>query len=987
MQARDLVLSSQLSSQKLIRFLRHFGFENPERADSHLQSIAESLGEREPLADFSESLLESISRTPDPDAALLHLAAYFEVSSSPLTLLSYLREQPPALEALLGIFGASPFLAQSLLRNPEYLYWLSEDDRLNRIEGKRYFSREVEEAARPFHETDRIFNALRRVRRRETLRIAAQDILGRVELPEVFMQISFLAEAILQQAFRVLSSRFLPSQSDFVVLAMGKLGGRELNFSSDIDLVYICRSEEGKNSVLQFARKFTQYVGELSDQGRLYRVDLRLRPMGQSGEMVYSLSAARHYYDTWADTAERLAFLKCRCVAGDRELGAEFLKLIEGFVYKKYLDLAAVEEIRWLKRRIDSLLVGEDQSRNIKLGIGGIREIEFFVQTFQLLYGGANPRLRHTGTLETLDSLLDEGLLPSRDYRALKEAYLFLRRLEHRLQLVHDLQTHRLPEDSREFELCARRMGYSWKSPDGSPQAAGPALARELQRKEGEVHRIFVSLFKMTEEPTTLSELVLSPELNVEDALMKLKEQGVTDPEGFLQGLQLLTESSAYPYSPGRLRNLVANLAPQMIRPSRMSAKPEYLFARLDRFCDALGSRVNLYTEMVENEEFGKRLLPILASGDFLSETLIQNPELLDSVLLLSPPRAEFPALEQLVEHETPEARHYQSALRLFKRKVEFKTALYELFEPHTLPTRRILSQVAVLCLDRTVHYLLEGVPQLRSANWALMALGKLGGEELTFHSDLDLILVYDEKNTPDHSRLFNQFVRDLCHEMDQYTEFGPAYKLDFRLRPEGEKGPLATPLGAFQQYFQDRAQSWERLAYVKLRPVVEIGASLDAVRICQQRPLAEEDRRTLDHVRRRKETEIGAEKRSGRPNFKVGQGGLLDIQFIAQFLQSCHRLPEHRTFRALEKLEKTNYLDSETAGALRESLSFLNRLETVQRLMEEFASDTISGDPEENTRQALFLGLPSGQVLLEQYRFHTRRIRRIYDTIFSPHH
>ena len=184
------------------------------------------------------------------------------------------------------------------------------------------------------------------------------------------MQISFLAEVILQQAFQVLSSRFLPSQSDFAVLAMGKLGGRELNFSSDIDLLYICRSEEGKNSVLRFAREFTQYVGELSDQGRLYRVDLRLRPMGQSGEMVYSLSAARHYYDTWADTAERLAFLKCRCVAGDRELGAEFLKLTEGFVYKKYLDLAAVEEIRWLKRRIDRLLVGKDQSRNIKLGIG-----------------------------------------------------------------------------------------------------------------------------------------------------------------------------------------------------------------------------------------------------------------------------------------------------------------------------------------------------------------------------------------------------------------------------------------------------------------------------------------------------------------------------------------------------------------------------------------------------------------------------------------
>ena len=426
-----------------------------------MQRIADRVGDRGLLAEIAGPLLDQAGKTADPDAALLRLETLVERIPNPLGLLSFLQAQPQALEILIQILGTSSHLAQLLLRNPEYFYWLLEEDRLERVEGRRYFQDHAKEAILPFDLPELAIDALRRYQRRESLRIATQDIPEGSSPAATALQLSYLAESLLQQLFLILAKEHLPSPTGFTVLALGKLGGEELNFSSDIDLIYLRGDDTDAQLMARFARTFTQTLGAFTAEGRLYRVDLRLRPMGSAGEIIYSLEAYTAFTETWADTLDRLALLKCRYVAGDSQLGKRFLQSTSEFVYKQYLDQGAVEEIRWLKRRIDRELGRRETSeRNIKLGPGSIREIEFFVQAFQLLYGGSNPEIRAPQTLSALDRLLEYEFIERNDYQVLRKAYLFLRDLEHKLQLVEDLQTHELPRLDSELARCAHRLGF-----------------------------------------------------------------------------------------------------------------------------------------------------------------------------------------------------------------------------------------------------------------------------------------------------------------------------------------------------------------------------------------------------------------------------------------------------------------------------------------------------------------------------------------------
>ena len=982
MRSRDLFLSSQLTSQEIHTLLDSYGFQDTEQADQHLQQIAERVGFGERLAELSSSLLENLSQAADPDAALLHLATFFESIPNALNLLSYLEESPSALYMLVQTVGASSFLAQILFRNPEYFYWLQEEGDLLRIEGPDYFLAQAREMIRPFDGKKDSLDALRRLRRREMLRIGVQDILRTVRLEDTVGQVSHLTDAILKTTFEIVARETLPSHSSFAVLALGKLGGYELNFSSDVDLIYIYAHEKDRDEILRFAREYTRSLTEHTPEGRLYRVDLRLRPMGQSGEIAYSLDACRHYYETWADTFDRLALIKCRWVAGDIDLGTRFLELIQGFVYKRYLDTAAVEEIGWLKRRIDQELAAGRKERNIKYGLGGIREIEFFVQAFQLLSGGQQPAIRSANTLEALDLLVDNGLISVDDHKTLQQAYRFWRNLEHKLQLVYDLQTHALPDDEIELARCARRMGYQDSEEDAAPRRALEVFLHDLEHQRQAVHQIFSSLFE-SEKPIGLQEVVLNSQMGRQEAIAKIEAEGVVQAAEFYEGVVLLQQAPSFPHSPGRIRNLLANLVPLLVEHTALREHPRHLFARLDRFAESLGSRASLYSELIENREFRDRFFKILGSGEFLSETLIYSPELLDSVSKLPPPRISYDELKRTVHRVISAGRKPNYGLRLFKRREEFKVGLHDLFHNIPMQSRRWLSDLADLCVRWTASTICRDSPDLAQEEFSLLALGKLGGQELTYHSDLDLILVFDQQKTSTAQESFSELLRKVHDELESYTELGRSYKLDLRLRPEGKYGALAIPCQHLEEYFRTRAEPWERLAYVKLRALDGFSLGIDLDSLIWEKPFSAEEVKELNRIRMRKEIEIGKEQHSSSYHFKVGCGGLMDIQFVVQYLQIQHGVKGTNTLQACHQLVAEGYLDEEAGETLSQGQKFLFSLETIQRLLQEGPSNTLSKEPSANNQLARFLNVESGEALLERYLSQREQIRTIYRQFF----
>jgi len=979
-QPRDLLLSPQLDPDDAARFLASFNFQRPAEADAALQRMAERIGVRERLADSLPALLRQVSLTPDPDHALLQWDAFLEASPSPLTVISYMEEHPPALEVLSRLLGSSPYLTQLLLRNPEYFYWLLESERVYQIPDDGYFIGECEQLTRPFaEEPGAATEALRRLRRRETLRIAAQDLLGIATLEQVVRQVSDLADAVLETAYRTLSMQIVKAPVPFAVMGLGKLGGRELNFSSDVDLIYVYADGADAGAMVKFGREYTRLLTHYSEQGHLYRVDLRLRPMGKTGEIAYPLSASLNYYQTWADTFDRLALMKCRVVAGDNSVGQAFVDSIQELIYRKYPDVAAVEEIRWIKRRTDKKLQQREEAfRNVKLGYGGIREIEFFVQAFQLLYGGLHPEIRTPNTMVALDRLVDHGFILPKDYRVLKTGYVYLRELEHKLQLVNDLQTHTLPRNEQELERCARRLGYRGKPDDPERHSPLAWFAAELEHRTSAVHEVFQSLFDEVPPGQGLEEIALSTEMDPEEAVGRLRSAGCANPDGLYEAFRALLETPAFPHSPSHIRNLLANLLPRLVEYCSLSTDPRALVSRFDRLCEAVGSRGPMYAEVVENREFARRLFKVLAAGDFVAETLIRNPELLDYIARWQ--AGDGPKEPASLTRTAGD--DVRVALRRFKRREEFKIAVDDLLGSETFENRERLSKLADKCLAVVVDEVVTRLPEFASEKVVFLAVGKLGGQELTYHSDLDLVFLFDDTTSTLPPARLNDFFLACREQLEGYTEEGLAYRLDLRLRPEGKHGPLATPLTAFQKYFRERADAWERLAYMKSRVtwssgwIPDIGTLLFGTD--DQSAWLEEIR----HVRGRKEDEIGRESQSEHFDFKVGLGGLLDIQFAVQFLQLRHRLPEPNTRRAIRKLAEHSLLTARQASVLEEGLQFLFHLETNRRLLEQGSVTTIPKAPEKNEEFARFAGYASGGELIQRYLDQREQIRGIYEEI-----
>jgi glutamate-ammonia-ligase adenylyltransferase len=531
-----VLLALGLEPARLEATLQSYGLHRIQDADANLQSMAGDPHQRRQLADILPALLEAIGRTADPDQALNHWERWLASGVSRSAVLEYLRSAPRMLDLVCAIFGNSDSLAFTLVRDPLLLYWLAQQNVLSTAPTRAGMERTIRQSLESVTATELRLDALRRFRRREMLRIGVRDLLRLADVVETTGSLSDLASVLIDAAYRIVDTDLrarhgIPMhqnrqerwvETGFTVIAMGKLGGHELNYSSDVDVLYVCESHEGKTRpaasgraktkgpaqrVLSneeyfeiLARELTKALTVQTHEGYVYRVDLRLRAEGSVGQLTRSLDDYAKYYRTRGQVWERLALLKAWPIAGSQEVGRSFIKLVRPFVLapsSKRLDveqgLAIVEEVRSVKERIDAKMAerGHEQ-RNVKLGVGGIREIEFLVQTIQVLAGRRLPGILGRGTLGSLARLQKAGILSGEQQTDLTRAYKFLRDVEHKLQMVHDLQTHALPDQQKELERCAIRMGYD--------RADRPIALKQFQADLAAhttlVHDIFRSFFE-----------------------------------------------------------------------------------------------------------------------------------------------------------------------------------------------------------------------------------------------------------------------------------------------------------------------------------------------------------------------------------------------------------------------------------------------------------------------------------------------------------
>ncbi|MBI2876884.1 MAG: bifunctional [glutamate--ammonia ligase]-adenylyl-L-tyrosine phosphorylase/[glutamate--ammonia-ligase] adenylyltransferase [Candidatus Tectomicrobia bacterium] len=1024
------------------------GFRETKKAARNLQI----LGNREPLRDRLPRIAALAADASSPDLALNNLERIAAVlSDEALAALG----QGDRLEALVRLCGGSPALVSLVIKEPALLNPLISGDVLEQKGGDeaRLLAalREWTQGVADFKD---LCARLRRFRHREVLRIGLRDLTGRARLEETVEALSDLASACLQVAYELCQASLIREygvprfrdpegderESQFVILGLGKLGGRELNFSSDIDLLYLYTSDRGETAggaagrtlpLPQFYAKLadlvTRAIGEVTEDGWVFRVDLRLRPEGGKGNLANSLRSAEIYYESWGQTWERAVFLKARPVAGDQELGQAFLRMMEPFVYRRYLDYATVEEIREMKAEIDRQAARQEaQGKDVKLGVGGIREIEFFVQALQLINGGKDPALRGANTLWALETLTRRGHLSEEDRSALRAAYIFLRQVEHKIQIVHGRQTHRLPQDPQEIQELARRLGYR-DDPQGE---ASVRFLHALEEHSGRVHATYRQLFYQPEEEArrqTRWELadLLREEIGEEELRTHLQEYGFRDPERARRHLLLLRDGRPYTHLPLKGKRLLKRIAPLMFSEIVASPDPDGALANLEEFLSGVGARITFLALLAENPRVIQLLVRLFGGSDYLARLFVRHPELLDSLVrsdsaALRRSREElYRELSSLVGGEE-DYEEVLDILRRFRNAELLRIGTNDLYGALSRSQQASqISRLADVCLQVAYEmgcremqrrygrpFYRDEQGRLREARMAIIGLGKLGGEEMNYNSDLDVIFIYSgpgESRGPGVRSLSNHeyFVRlaqQIITALSCLTKDGYVFKLDTRLRPSGNAGPLVSSLNSFWAYHQASSQIWERQVLLKSRLVAGDwalgGRTLGLIRSFVYRaPLSLEEAREIHRLRMRMEHEL-AHETSETFNLKLGRGGLVDIQFIVQLLQlrhgaHCRQVRQRHTLRALDGLSRAGFLPAGEYDRLVEAWDFLERLGNKLRIAQDRSLNEIVDRPE--VLEALARRLSSGELhplsgkeLLEEYKRHTEQVRQIYLRYFQ---
>ncbi len=814
---------------------------------------------------------------------------------------------------------------------------------------------------------------LRLEKRRRLATVAARDLAGELDLMVVGRQLSAIADAALSAALT-----YTEAPEALAVIAMGKLGGRELNYSSDIDLMFVTSDDEDPNGIAAAATAVLRELGAMTPEGQAFRIDMNLRPEGRSGPLVRSLSGYLEYYKRWAETWEFQALIKARAAAGNAELGGSFVDVTRPYVFERAASTEGVQSIRRMKERVEEHAVRTGRrsgatKHDVKLGPGGIRDIEFSIQLLQLVHGGSDSAVRSPNTLEAIDALVEGGYVAEDDGAGLSVDYRWLRNVEHRIQLWQERQLHVLPQQVEERGRIARSLGFR----DTPEVSAADRFDHAHERVLADVRGRFEKLFyrPMVESLADTGATRLSQEALRE----RLRVLGFRDVERAARTLSGLVAGR------DRRAKLFRVLTPAMLRFLAPTPQPDQgLFAFL-RLGEALEGRVDALGALRDNPPGIEFLANVLGSGRFLGDVLIHVPEELSVIAdARGPGRAKEP--EQLLHEASsslgwrePEAR--LDGLRRFKRRETLKVALSDLAGVCDLAdVGAWLSAIAAACLDAALE---------DEDAFAVIGMGKVGGRELNYSSDIDVMFIHE--GDPQKGE---KTAERLLRAIGEVTPEGQAFRVDPALRPEGKSGPLSRSLDSYLEYYKRWGEPWEHQALIKARFLAGNAELADAL-ISATRELAFPQRlaapalEQMRHLKARMERERVPRGTDPRRHLKMGPGGLADVEFSVQLLQRLHG-SEHEALRvpgtlhALEGAVAAGRIGADEAGRLEDAFRFLMKLRNRLFFIFGKPMDALPTKPEELEALGIAMGFRNQprQELEERYLRVTRRARQVAQSL-----
>lgn len=850
--------------------------------------------------------------------------------------------------ALIRLLAFSSISVARIVRNPQLLLWLTEPNTSVHGRTRAEMVAELDSLV----ENDiaaQNFRALRRWKGREMTRIALRELTGMADLEETTAELSQVAEICISEVFGHWNTKLRESTgspaAEFAILALGKLGGRELNHSSDVDLIFLY-TEEGEVSPQvsnhqwfnRLAEKILETFSAPDAEGALFRVDLRLRPEGSAGPLARSLESMENYYAGFGETWERLALIKARGIAGSRELAYEFQRQHQPFVYPRSPTPDLLDEIAAIKRRIEQDRA-DDLERNVKLGRGGIREIEFVVQTLQFIHGGRQAFLQETSTLRALQALSRLELIPYNEVLDLDRAYRFLRQTEHRLQIEGEQQTHTVPRDSAAVERLARSLDFE----------SSAKFISHLQKTMQRVRSIFARVVT-----TTPSEAIAPDLKNFKDE--KAAGRSLND---------LLKPTSASHVAP-RTKQVFAKLRPTLLTEIGTAADPDATLNRFVRFVEAYGLRGLLFELLAINPTLLELVIKLFDRSQFAADALIRRPQLLEEITKdksFSQPRSVSDHLVRLKTFGASESN--LDPVRAYRQRQTLRIMMRDVLgvaEPSIIFSE--LTDLAEACVNFTNSV-------LNGEQLTIVALGKFGGCELNYGADLDIIFIGED----------TRGAQNLIAAAAQPTAEGMIAALDARLRPDGEKGALVAPLTAYQSYYRDRAQLWEIQALTRARPItgpmqdayVEIARTVWG-KTGQENDLFPKIDSMLERIHR--ERSSGSESR----DFKTGIGGMIEAEFFVQALQMRAGSWEPNWEKAVLGLRENGVISKADADLAAKSYRFLRSIETALRRFENKNSSALPTTPEEQTRLSNWLDYEMEEVFSKDYQTARETIHALYD-------
>ncbi|MEV7830857.1 bifunctional [glutamine synthetase] adenylyltransferase/[glutamine synthetase]-adenylyl-L-tyrosine phosphorylase [Streptomyces subrutilus] len=985
-------------SSTFIRLLRS-GFTDPSTAARLLDADALAAVRSDPV------LLDALGATADPDLALLGLVRLAEAQSADdrPVLLDTLVSAKPLRDRLLGVLGASEALGDHLARHPGDWRSLVTYEAADLHPGLPEFERGLADAHDPVR--------LRVSYRRCLLSIAARDVCGTTDVAQTAAELADLATATLRAALRIATAAAPQdaAQCRLAVIAMGKCGGHELNYVSDVDVIFVGDAANGADEAkaVQAATRLASHLmricSETTVEGTIWPVDANLRPEGRNGPLVRTLASHLAYYQRWAKTWEFQALLKARAVAGDAELGAAYIEAISPLVWQAAERENFVADVQKMRRRVVDNIPAAQVDRELKLGPGGLRDVEFAVQLLQLVHGRSDATLHSGSTLDALHALAAGGYVGRADAAQLGDAYRFLRAMEHRIQLYRLRRTHLVPQDEADLRRLGRSMGLRTE-----PVAE---LNKAWRRHASVVRRLHEKLFY---RPLLDAVAQLTPgetRLSPRAAGQRLEALGYADPTAALRHLEALSSGVT------RKAAIQRTLLPVLLGWFADSADPDAGLLNFRKVSDALG-KTPWYLRLLRDEgAAAENLARVLSAGRLAPDLLMRAPE---AVALLGDPEGLRPRTHEALEQEVlaavgraPHAEAAVAAARGVRRRELFRTTAADIIGSYGTEDRpaeedhgALVDRVGGAVSDLTAATLAGALRAAVGDNWgdtlptrfAVIGVGRFGGHELGYGSDADVLFVHEPRAGVDEQEAAKaaQAVIAEMRRLLQLPTADPPLLIDADLRPEGRSGPLVRTLGSYAAYYRRWSLTWESQALLRAQPVAgdaELGSRfidlIDPLRYPVE-GLGEDAVREIRRLKARMESERLPRGADPTLHTKLGRGGLSDVEWTVQLMQMRHAWAEPglrttRTREALAAAHAAGLIPTEEAQILDEAWVLATRVRNAVMLVRGRAGDTFPTEARELGAVGRYLGYAEGTAgeMLDDYRRTTRRARAVVDELF----